>query len=111
MFEGECATEDAGTHHDRNEAGTLLVGPDRDFDRRLGLDVSIIERPDDLERGEHTVVAVEPTAGRLGINVASGDHRWQASIASGAAHEDVADLVDRDAQSRSAAPADDEISA
>jgi hypothetical protein len=52
--------------------------------------------------------AIEPAAGRLGVEMAAGQDRRQARVASGPAREDVADLVDPDRTAGRLAPADEE---
>ena len=110
-LEAEGAAKHARTHHHRHEARAFLVGPDRDLDRRLGRDVQIVQRAHHFQPGQHAVIAVELAAGRLGVDVAAGDDRRQRGIAAVAAHEDVADPVDRDRQARVPRPADDQVAA
>ena len=100
VLERMDAGEHARAHHHRREARALLVGPDRDLDRRLGLDAVVVERAHDLEAGEHAVVAVELAARGLGVDVAAGDHRRTVGVAAGAPPEDVADRIDRSPRAR-----------
>ncbi len=111
VLEGEGLGEHARAHHHRHEARAFLVGPEGDLDRRLGLDAVVVERAHDLEAGEHAVVAVELAAGRLGVDVAAGDDRRQRVVLAGAAHEAVADLVDRDRHAGLARPARHQVAA
>ena len=94
VLQREGLGENARAHHHRHEARAFLVGPEGNLDRRLGLYAVVVERAHDLQPGQHTVVAIELAAGRLCVDVAAGDDRWQCVVAAGAAHEAVADLVD-----------------
>ena len=111
VFQREIVAEDARSHHHRDEARAFLVGPEGDFERRLGFYAVVVERSHHLDPGENAEVAVEFAAGRLRVDVAAHHHRRQLGVASGAAHEDVADLVDGDRKSGVARPGDDEVAA
>ena len=71
---------------------------------RVGLVVEIVQGADDLEPGQHAVVAVELAAGGLGVDMAAGHDRRQRIILAGPAGEDVAHLVDGDGAARLLAP-------
>ena len=109
VVEREHAGEHARRHHRRREARAFLVGPDHDFDRMLGLDAVIVERADHFEPAEHAVDAVEAAAGRLRVRVRAGHDRQRIGVASRAAHEHVAHLIDADRAARFLRPADDQV--
>ena len=103
--------ENARTHHHRHETRAFLVGPEGDFNRRFGLDAVVVQGAHDFQTGQHTIVAVEFSAGRLGVDVAAGHDRRQGIVAAGAAHEAVADLVNGDGHAGIPGPASDAIPA
>ena len=107
----EHAGKGAGAHHRRREAAALLVGPGDDLDRRVGLDLQVVEGADDLQPGEHPVGAVELAACRLGIEMAAGHHRRARVVLARAAGEDVADAVDAHRAAGGLAPADEQVAA
>ncbi len=105
------AAKHAGTHHHRHEARTFLIGPERNLDRRFGLDLQVVQRTHHFQPGQHAVVAIEFTAGRLGVDMTAGDYRRQRVVGAVAAHEDIADLVDRDRQPGRLGPANHQVAA
>ena len=110
MFERVHTRKRAGAAHHRDKATALLVGPYRDAHRLIRHDASVVEGSQHLQAGEHAVVAVEFTARRLRIDMASGQHDTRRRIAPGPRREDVARPVDFDAAAGVAQPADHEIS-
>ncbi|CFP00311.1 Uncharacterised protein [Bordetella pertussis] len=110
-FEREDIAEHAGPHHDGHEARAFLVGPDRQFQRRLGAHVVVLQRAHDLQSGQDAEASVELAAGGLGVDVAAGGHAGQFRTRAGPAAEDVADLVDGDFQARFAHPAHQQVAA
>jgi hypothetical protein len=96
VFQREHAGENAGRDHRGREARALLVGPDRDLDRPLGLVVEIVQRAHDLEAGHDAVDAVELAPRGLAVDVAAGHHGRKRIVLARAAREDVAHLVDLD---------------
>ncbi|MCY1516841.1 hypothetical protein D9M68_514980 [compost metagenome] len=107
----ENAGEHARAHHHRHEARAFLVGPDGQFERRLGGHAMVVERAHDFQPGQHAEAAIELAPGRLGIDMAAGHHRRQRVVAAGAATEDVADAVHRHGQARVAHPAAYQVAA
>src|SRR4030095_4641171 len=71
----EHARERAGGHHGRREARALLVAPAHELERALGAEALIVERPQDLEPGEHADDAVVLAARELGVESAAPAHR------------------------------------
>jgi hypothetical protein len=61
----QIALEHEAPHHAGREARALLVGEEGDGERILGADAGILQRLDDLEPGEHAVVAVVQAAGAM----------------------------------------------
>src|SRR5690606_23487962 len=59
VFFGEDAGEDTGGHHGRGETRAFLVGPDRDFQRCVRLEIVVVERADYLQAGQHAIDAIE----------------------------------------------------
>ncbi|CPK83082.1 Uncharacterised protein [Bordetella pertussis] len=110
-LEREFPGEYARAHHHGQKARAFLVGPDRHFQRRVGLHAVVIEGAHDFQSGQHAVAAVELAAGGLGVDVAAGHDRRARRIASGAAREDIADLVHAHGQARVAHPAGDQVAA
>ena len=106
----ELAAEDPAGQHRRREPTAFLVGPDGDFDRRLGFNTMIVETSDDLEAGKDTVNTVELTAMRLRVEMAAGHNWWQAVIASGPSCENITHAVDRHVATSVARPGHEEIS-
>ena len=96
ILEDEFSDERARSHHHGHEARSLFVRPDGHFERGLGDNAVVVERPEDLDAGEHAVVPVELAACRLGVDVASGHDGRQAVVAATSAREDIADGVDAD---------------
>ncbi len=107
IVEVEHAGERARAEHRRRKPRAFLVGPGDDLDRRLGLVAEIVEAADDFEPGQHAIGAVELAAGRLGVEMAAGQHRRQTGVAAGPAGKDVADPVDADGAAGFLAPADE----
>ena len=107
VVEVEHAGERARAEHRRRKPRAFLVGPGDDLDRRLGLVAEIVEAADDFEPGQHPIGAVELAAGRLGVEMAAGQHRRQTGVAAGPAGKDVADPVDADGAAGFLAPADE----
>ena len=103
--------EDARCDHGGGKAGAFLVGPNGDLDRAFGFVAKIVQRPHDFQPRQYTEDSIEPTAGWLGIQVATGDHRGQVVVAPRAAGENVAHLVDPDAATGALAPLHEEIPA
>ena len=108
VLERHPAREHEAAEHVGREPAALLVGEERDRERPLELDARGDHRLDHLEAGEHAERAVEAAAGRDGVDVAPGQHRRVGALGRPRA-DDVADLVDVDAQAEVAHPADDEI--
>ncbi|MCY1225621.1 hypothetical protein D9M72_378210 [compost metagenome] len=100
----ELSGEHARAHHHRREARALLVGPERNLQRRARDDAQVVERAHDLQAGQHAEVAVELAARGLGVDMAAGGHGARVGVAAGAACEDVADLVDAHVEPGLAAP-------
>jgi len=111
LVQRQPARVDQRAEHVGCKARALLVGEESHHQRPLGADTGVIERSDDLEPGEHPVVAVIGAAGTHGVDVRAGHHRRQIGPTPGAQAEDVANGVDRHLQAELAHPADDEIAA
>ncbi|MCY1515290.1 hypothetical protein D9M68_498710 [compost metagenome] len=112
---GQCVLEREGAgvharpHHHGHEARAFLVGPHHHFQRRLGNDAALLQRAQDLDAGEHAVVAVELAPGGLGIDMAAGHDGGQIVAQARPAHEDIADGVHAHAAAQLAGPAADQI--
>ena len=108
-FDVAQTREDGRSEHRRIEAGALLVRPVHHLDGPASLDAVIVEGAKDLEPGEHPEDSVEPAAGVLRVEVTAHEHRRRGVLASLAAREDVAHLVDTHLRARVPAPGDEEV--
>ena len=108
-FERESTHEHARSHHHRRETRAFLIGPHRHFDRRFSADLVIVQGANHLEPGHHSIVAVEFSARRLGVDVAAGNDGRQRVIATRPSREDVADAIDRDVAACLLAPANEQV--
>ncbi|MNF89318.1 hypothetical protein D3C84_718360 [compost metagenome] len=95
--QGEFPGEHPRAHHAGGKARALLVGPDHHFQRRLGLDLEVVERAHHFQARQHAEAAVELAAGGLGVDVAAGHHRRQLRVAPSAPGKDIAHPIDADA--------------
>ena len=104
IVEGQFAGEHAGCHHRRRKARAFLIGPVGDDDRVSGLDVEIVQRAHQFERGQHAEHAVILAARRLGVEMTADIDGQRVGIGAGARHEHRAHLVDAHRKPRRVAP-------
>ncbi len=62
-------------HAARREPAALLIRPGDDLDRPFELDAAVMQRAQHLEPRDHAIDAVEPSALRLAVHMAAGQHR------------------------------------
>ncbi len=105
----ELTGKHPGAHHAWRETRALFVGPHHHFDRRLRLQLQVIECADHFQPGHHPVAAVELAAGRLGVDMAAGHDRGQGGVTPGAACKDIPDGVDTDAAPGRLAPVHEQV--
>ena len=110
LLERQPAGVDQRAQHVGREAGALLVGEEGDGQRAGGRDAGLLQRLDDLQAGQHPVVAVEAPARAHGVDVGAGHDRRIPRRTSHSAH-DVADGVDRDRQAQVPHPGHDQVAA
>ncbi|MCY1221149.1 hypothetical protein D9M72_331930 [compost metagenome] len=109
MLQREGARVYAGPHHHGHEARAFLVGPHHHFQRGLGGDAVLLQGAQDLDAGEHAVIAVELAAGGLGVDMAARHDGGQVVAQPRAAHEDIADGVHAHAAAQVAGPGADQV--
>ncbi|KAG1082342.1 hypothetical protein G6F40_015159 [Rhizopus arrhizus] len=111
MLQREGAGIHARAHHHRHEARPLFIGPYRQFQRRLGLHPGVVQRAQHLQASQHAVIAVEFSAGGLGVDMAARHDHGQAVVAAWPAREDIADGVDAHLTARVHRPIDEQVPA
>ena len=108
---------DEAPEHVGGEAAALLVGEEGHGHRPPGADAGVVERPHDLEPGQHPEGAVVAPAGADGVDVAPGHDRRAVAVAGSAASrarpggDHVADPVDPHVEAQGAHPPDHELAA
>src|SRR5215213_7289690 len=108
VLRGETAGHGAGGEHCRLEANPLLVRPVDQLQRVSGRDAGVVERPQNLQRGEDAVGAVIAATPAHGVDVGGHDDRG-GTHCPGAAPGDVAKVIDANAQPGLLHPAAKEI--
>ena len=110
LVQPQPAGIDQAAQHVGLEARALLVGEERHGDRPARRDLGFVQRPHDLEAGQHAVIAIVTAAGAHRVDVAAGHDRRQV-LRSGAQADHVADGVDADVEPERLHPAHDQIAA
>jgi hypothetical protein len=110
IVQPHAAGIDERAQHVGREARTLLIGEHRDGERAARRDAGIVEALNDLEAGEHAVIAVVAAAGAHRVDMRAGHDRRHILLAL-AQGDDVADLVDPHVEAEFAHPGHDEVAA
>ena len=84
---------DARAQHGRRKARALFIGPVDQHQRRLGAIAGTVQRAQHLKARQHPKDAVEPAAGRLGVQMAAHGDGGQVGFRAGTGRKHVADLV------------------
>ncbi len=108
-FGQHTADVDEGPQHVGRVPRTLFVREDSHGERTPWFDTTFLAGLDDLESGEHAVVAVVETAGAHGVDVRAGHHRRARTNLPGS--NDVSDHVDGDVHVQVPHPRHHEIAA
>jgi len=95
VFRRKHTGKHARSEHRRSKTGAFFIGPIDDLDRRIGLEVVVVECPQHFERGEHAKRAVEFSPGWLSVQMRSHRDRREFRVLARTAREHAADFVDR----------------
>ena len=104
VLEHHVGGVDAAAHHRWAEAAALLIGPIHQLERRARDDAGLVQRTNHFQAGEHAEHAIEPPAGRHGVQMAAEGDRACGVIGASAAEEHVADRILLEAKVQRLAP-------